>query len=999
MAGNWWEQDAVVPQQRVAPTGPVPGRLVAVPKPVDPLAVNRDERAARAETRASEASARAATAAERQADQQVVTNASSIRDDFDKRPAVVAYRKVLPKYMAGLQSAPNPAGDLDLIYSYASIMDPESAVREGEQAMIAGGDTLYGRTVARLQKELGGDGAFRDEYRQQLRKELSNRMGALNRAFIDERVQFKGVADRNNINPMDIVGEHPGGSFQQAEANSLGRSVDQLDYQGKGVVGAMQPTPPRNDGGNDTPEGGGAKGYRFDNNAIGALNAYLKTPGASAEGLKAMHDQLSGGAALMTLEDAAALFKQGRIEGFDYSKIDAPVEAQARALAAEQDAKAASVGAPRTDAGTLVNEGFTFGLSGEAAGVGNALSGLTRGDTNLIPNYLVGRNARDLQIADARRNLGYTGTALEMGGGLLSGGVGLARAYAPSANIASSNMRAAVGGGGLAGFGYGQDEGSVTGAALGAGLGYGLAKATPVVGNALAGVYNRVANRPSAVAARNARAGLQAEGAALQQAGQAEGVNVNRAMVNPSLQNRVTRSGMSVFGAGTVNRSMADVASGVQAGTERLGAGGTALEPQVAGQTIQTAAERYIKQSGAVAKRQYDKAERLAGNTKVTPLEAGQRVGQLITKLQETPETNAGEIAFLQKLESDFGKDLSVGGLRRIRTQLRGKIAKGELTFGEEEANVLGIMDAASNDISNGLAAAGKTDAANAFKAADSAYRQRMSFINDTVQKLIGKRNANVTPESTLSKFQAMATPKGDEAGLGKMMAQMAPDEAADIRATLASTLGQNNKGEFSTAALASQAQKMTRAAKVHIFGQDGADSLDRLVMLAKAHNRVTSTLRGSPTGVATAANAWRTALTTVMGLGGGGAMGSMEGFAMAGATAGLIGAGDVLSARALMSTNLTKWLARTPTTSADINKHIQQLGVVASRDPAIANEVLSLQARLIESINSAPARLAADEGNPRRNVVNGRQGNGQNNGGTDQGSSRQAPPNTGAPR
>jgi hypothetical protein len=588
------------------------------------------------------------------------------------------------------------------------------------------------------------------------------------------------------------------------------------------------------------------------------------------------------------------------------------------------------------------------------------------------------------------------------GAGMLLGGVAM-----PYGAGARTPLEVAKVGGIMSGL-YGLGEGTTmggraAGGAIGAGLGfaggYGLAKATPVVGNALAGVYDRVANRPSAVAARNARAGLQAEGAALQQAGQAEGVNVNRAMVDPSLQNNVTRSGMSVFGAGTVNRSMADVASGVQAGTQRLGAGGTALEPQVAGQTIQTAAERYIKQSGAVAKRQYDKAERLAGNTKVTPLEAGQRVGQLITKLSETPEINAGEIAFLQKLESDFGQDLTVGGLRRIRTQLRGKIAKGELTFGEEEANVLGIMDAASNDIANGLAAAGKTDAANAFKAADGAYRQRMSFINDTVQKLIGKRNANVTPESTLSKFQAMATPKGDEAGLGKMMAQMAPDEAADIRATLASTLGQNNKGEFSTALLASQAQKMTRAAKVHIFGQDGADSLDRLVMLAKAHNRVTSTLRGSPTGVATAANAWRTALTTVMGLGGGGAMGSMEGLATAGATAGLIGAGDVLSARALMSTNLTKWLARTPTTSADIAKHITQLSVVASREPAIANEVLQLQARLADSFGSSATRLAADEGNGRGNVVDGRKGNGQNNGGTDQGSSRQAPPNTGAPR
>jgi hypothetical protein len=49
---------------------------------------------------------------------------NTMRDDYDKSPAVTNFMMARNAYMAGLRTAPNPGGDLSLIYSYAKLMDP-----------------------------------------------------------------------------------------------------------------------------------------------------------------------------------------------------------------------------------------------------------------------------------------------------------------------------------------------------------------------------------------------------------------------------------------------------------------------------------------------------------------------------------------------------------------------------------------------------------------------------------------------------------------------------------------------------------------------------------------------------------------------------------------------------------------------------------------------------------------------------------------------------------
>lgn len=163
------------------------------------------------------------------------SHASTLRGDYDSLPSVKNYTQALPVYGAGLQSAPDPAGDQNLIYAYAKVMDPNSVVREGEQESVANGQTFIDRTTQNLKKQLNGEGTFTPEYRKRLREEMANRMGQLNQSFIADRVRFKQTADRNGINPLDVVGEHPGARFQELSKKVLGRDQQQLDYNGQPI--------------------------------------------------------------------------------------------------------------------------------------------------------------------------------------------------------------------------------------------------------------------------------------------------------------------------------------------------------------------------------------------------------------------------------------------------------------------------------------------------------------------------------------------------------------------------------------------------------------------------------------------------------------------------------------------------------------------------------------------------------------------------------------------
>lgn len=627
-----------------------------------------------------------------------------------------------------------------------------------------------------------------------------------------------------------------------------------------------------------------------------------------------------------------------------------------------------------TTDGPDLGRAFHMGVGDVAEAVGDTL-GIITNPVNTGINALfgteigtdLGQSFRDFTGApEARTDSEKMISAINKGGTSALTFGGLARGAAPFleggarsvANVLGGNLATDTITGSTSALGgeYARQKGGGTGAQLAASvLGGGVGLTAAGIGSQLA---NRAARTPSLPP--------------LARIGKEEGVEVRRAMVEPALQNRVTGVEATMAGGPIIQRALGDTAGQIGRGVLRLGAHGEAMNPNVAGQSIRDASDRFIKTSGAAARRAYDKAEQLAGNIQLDATSARTQADEMIARLSETANTNAKEIAYLTGLRDDLSKPISVGALRDLRTTLRKQISKGELTFGQNEQRVLGIMDSLADDINAGLVANGRADAARQFARADKAYRDRMDVIGSTIQKLVGKRDSNRTPEAIYANFRSMASPKGDEKGFAEMLNIMKPDERADIAATFADELGKNRDGKFSTAFLVSQAEKLPAAARRNVFGEEGAKSLENLVTLAREHKRVVGGLNNSRTGVA---NDWRSLLGSLVfgggsGLGVGVATGSTTAGLGTGALA-LAGTGakaarDIVSARALMSTDFTNWVKSAPKSNdpSAINRHMAQLANIAAKNPAISGDIQALQQALgkVANDNVGRSAIASDD-------------------------------------
>jgi hypothetical protein len=145
----------------------------------------------------------------------------------------------------------------------------------------------------------------------------------------------------------------------------------------------------------------------------------------------------------------------------------------------------------------LLTHGATFGLTDEAAGVGNMLTNAIqapfRSDVDFEPAkaYAAGSAAEKMRLADARKKTGPLGTVGEIMAGVTSGGIGKAVSAAPTLlGRMAKGAKSALLPGAVSGFGYGEGaEGKVLSALAGAGVGATVGAALPVVGQV---VSNRV---------------------------------------------------------------------------------------------------------------------------------------------------------------------------------------------------------------------------------------------------------------------------------------------------------------------------------------------------------------------------------------------------------------------------------------------------------------------------------------------------------------------------
>lgn len=647
----------------------------------------------------------------------------------------------------------------------------------------------------------------------------------------------------------------------------------------------------------------------------------------------------------------------------NYRNVDAAVQAEARELAGQ--------GAP-AGGQDLVLQGVSLNLGDELAGGVNALANLDRP----IEAYRAGRDASRIRVTGAREKLGGFGTALELGSGVLAPGVIALRGAQGVGQAATLAERFARGGreaaplGALVGFGQGEGLGNSALTSLGgAGIGY-------VGGGLINAAAPTIERGIGALGSLIPRRTIDQDAANLARAATEENVRIGRPIVEPALRDRMAFLESSPGSGNIIREGLQETAEDLERGAAALSPGGIVQDTGVIGSRVQEAGERFITRSRDVKNRLYDRAANLAGDARVSGTEAVRAIDEQIAELSQNPTSNRALIDYLTDLRTDFVDDAgnlvpkTVGAVRDLRTGMRGEINRRNLLMTDAERRVGIVLDAARGDIQRDLGSSAPA-AVEAYARADRFNRERTNEINQVVRRVIGNPEDRLSGEQVFQRLKTMAGQKGDSQRLRRLVDKLSPEERADYAATVASSMGRKSvDDEFSPVLFFNAADALSPSARVTIFGEEGARSIANLRNLADAYNATSKRLNNSRSGVV---QNWQNFVGQSVG---GGTLGTLLGWASGDATTGgatgfALGATSAgtgllvrrLSARALMNQDLSRWIAQAPrmTSEAQIDRHINRLATLATREPVIAQDIVGIQRAIQEAFESTPTRAAAE--------------------------------------
>ena len=377
---------------------------------------------------------------------------------------------------------------------------------------------------------------------------------------------------------------------------------------------------------------------------------------------------------------------------------------------------------------------------------------------------------------------------------------------------------------------------------------------------------------------------------------------------------------------------------------------GQALDPEAAGEAVGQGARKFIAQSRTAVGAAYTAAEKASGDTKVPATKALDVLDRNSAELAETPG-GAPALTQLQGLKDALAQgDVSVAGLRRMRQVLRDQFMKDGLRGSDTERRVGQVLDAAREDVTQGLRDAGKGGAAQLFARADAAHAERVQTIDQVLKPIIGTRDAPKSGEQIIKTLTADL--QGNNGRAVRLLRTLPPEEQANTRASIIGAMGnatagtQNAEGNaFSLGAFLTHWNKMGDTAKRAYFGDEAKAALNDLAKVAEG----TKQAQGYANRSNSSGGIW-------------GNLGLLAGSAWASPAAAGAGLGaQLIGGHLLASPRFARWLARAPRTSLATPAYVDRLTRIARAEPAIANEVLQLQQRLTDAF--VPTRLAANEG------------------------------------
>lgn len=376
---------------------------------------------------------------------------------------------------------------------------------------------------------------------------------------------------------------------------------------------------------------------------------------------------------------------------------------------------------------------------------------------------------------------------------------------------------------------------------------------------------------------------------------------------------------------------------------------GEALQPEAAGQQAIAGAQKYIVSSGTEARKFYGSAEKASAGLKVPTPKAVAALQEHIAALKETPGGAPG-LSTLQGLhDALLDGRASVAGIRRMRTVLRDQFIKDGLVGSDLERRVNMVVDAASEDVRDGLSAAGLSDASADFAAGDAAWKTRARTIETTIRPLIGNRDNPKSGEQVIKTLTADL--QGNNARAVKFLKSLPDQEQANVRASIIGALGKSKAGkqgsegeEFSLDTFLTNWNQVGETAKNAYFGPEARSALNDLAKVAEGTREAQGYRNMSNTGGVVG-----NLLTLMSGAGGVLTFGKTVGT-------------QYLLGRLLASPRFARWLARAPKTALSREAYVDRLSRIAKAEPAIAGDVLSLQQRLTEAFSQAPMKAAATD-------------------------------------
>lgn len=869
---------------------------------------------------------------------------SKLRDDFNALPDVKDYRAAIKSYSTALKSGEDPAGDLNLIYAFAKIMDPGSVVREGEAAAISSGDTLAGQWVARLQKELTGDGTFRPEYRNQLRQELQTRIAEMNRGYNTQRDQFRQYASAAGLDPEQVVGVHDGRAFYDDVKKYWEERGGKVIEDGKDAQGNPLPAGARVDPSLTAPSGGGDDGFfrmptsweQFGRGLAQGTGDIVEAVGDFAgivgNPLNATINAVTG-SKLST--DLGTTLREGIGLPDNPNRVASAInKGGVSALTGSLGARGlASVVTPGTTRGALSTFGRTPGrdmLAGAGAGFGGEVGGAIGG----LPGRIIG-------------------TVAGGGAGYASGGA-LAKVATP--RQPNALMQSA-------------DELGVTMLPADVG-GTGTRMATGAVGRTLGGIPIAEGAQQAVSSAGAARSRIASEIGDVADnvgAGQAakrgfDAFEKSSARRAEQLYERVSVPAKSAVQLGNTRGALEEVTRGMQSNPElsrlwanhpRLRATLEALTPKdVAGEGRQA----FMEASDRLTALQ-DQFEQ-ARNAVTDPKQLDDLRSQIAQARQDL--TNAkGAVDTPPE-----GGNLSWEDMKRFRSIVGEVIGQpGIARDGSDIAALRKLYGAITTDMEVSAAQAG-SKALQEFRRASQYWRGRESRIEDVFTALLGKGGTR-SDEAVFKQINNWAkTEGGDFSRIARTIRSMPADEANTIRATIVNRMGmarpagQDATGEvFSPAEFATQWRGMSPRAKNVLFpNKQHRQDLEKFAGLMDGMKRASEFQNYSNTALG--ANLTMTGLTGMTGIPGVIAAGAYSG--------GTFALGKLLAsprfARAMASTS------KMPPETAQ-RKLSEQLKVLAAQEPVLAADAKALQAYLAEQIAKSPGRAAAEDTSDSRRV------------------------------